>query len=109
VYLDYNDRYTNPKVFVQISFCPGPSQFFPVNFPVLVFIAVAFGTGYVSLGSMLAGISFPLADIFIYHDRHPGKITFALVAALFLLYTHRQNIVRLWKGKENRFRGVKKT
>ena len=77
--------------------------------PVLVFIAVAFGTGYVSLGSMLAGISFPLADIFIYHDRHPGKITFALVAALFLLYTHRQNIVRLWKGKENRFRRVKKT
>jgi len=77
--------------------------------PVVVFVVTLLGTGYVSLGSMLAGISFPLADILVYHDRHPGRIVFAIVAAFFLLYTHRQNILRLWKGKENRFRRVKKT
>ncbi len=77
--------------------------------PVVVFAVTVLLSGYVSVGSMLAGISFPLADIFIYHDRHPGRIIFAIVAALFLLYTHRQNIVRLWKGKENRFKRIKKT
>ena len=77
--------------------------------PVVVFIATVWITGYVSLGSMLAGLSFPVADIWLFHDRHPGKIVFAITAALFLLYTHRQNIKRLWKGQENRFRRVKKT
>jgi len=77
--------------------------------PVVVFAIVAFGTGYVSLGSMLAGLSFPLADILLYHDRHPGKVIFSIVVALFLLYTHRQNIRRLWRGEENRFKRIKKT
>ncbi len=77
--------------------------------PVVVFIIVVLATGYVSLGSMLAGISFPLADILIYHDTHPARITFAIVIAIFLLYTHRQNIRRLWKGEENRFKRHKKT
>ncbi len=77
--------------------------------PVIVFAIVAFGTGYVSLGSMLSGLSFPLADILLYHDRHPGKVIFSIVVALFLLYTHRQNIRRLWRGEENRFKRVNKT
>lgn len=77
--------------------------------PVVVFVFVVFGTGYVSLGSMLGGLSFPLADILLYHDRQPGKITLSVVAALFLLYTHRQNIRRLWRGEENRFKRIKKT
>jgi len=77
--------------------------------PVVVFLIVAFSSGYVSLGSMLAGISFPLADILLYHDRHPGKVIFSIVIALFLLYTHRHNIRRLWRGKENRFKRIKRT
>jgi len=77
--------------------------------PVVVFVVVVFSSGYVSLGSMLAGLSFPLADILIYHDTHPGKVFFSIMAALFLLYTHRQNIRRLWRGEENRFRKKKKT
>ncbi|VAW27471.1 Acyl-phosphate:glycerol-3-phosphate O-acyltransferase PlsY (EC 2.3.1.n3), partial [hydrothermal vent metagenome] len=76
--------------------------------PVAVFLIVTFGSGYVSLGSMLGGISFPLADILLYHDKHPGKVIFSVVVALFLLYTHRQNIRRLWRGNENRFKRIKK-
>lgn len=71
--------------------------------PVVVFVVILFSTGYVSLSSMLAGLSFPFADILIYHDHHPGKVTLAIVAALFLIYTHRKNIARLRKGTENRF------
>ena len=77
--------------------------------PAAVFVIVAFGSGYVSLGSMLGGLSFPLADILFYHERHPGKVIFSIVVALFLLYTHRQNIRRLWRGEENRFKRIKKT
>ncbi len=77
--------------------------------PVVVFAVVVLATGYVSLGSMLGGLSFPVADIWLFHDRHPGRIIFAVTAALFLLYTHRQNIRRLWRGEENRFKRTKKT
>lgn len=71
--------------------------------PVIIFIVVLLSTGYVSLSSMLAGLSFPITDIFVYHDHHPGKVVLAVVAALFLIYTHRKNIGRLRKGTENRF------
>jgi glycerol-3-phosphate acyltransferase PlsY len=71
--------------------------------PVVVFLIVLLSTGYVSMGSMLAGLSFPITDILIYQDHHPGKVTLAVIAALFLIYTHRKNIGRLRKGTENRF------
>lgn len=71
--------------------------------PVVIFIVILLSTGYVSLGSMLAGLSFPFADILIYHVHHPGKVALAVVAALFLIYTHRKNIRRLRNGTENRF------
>lgn len=76
--------------------------------PVVVFVIILLSTGYVSLGSMLAGISFPIADILIYHDHHPGKVVLAVIAALFLIFTHRKNIARLRKGTENRFSYKKK-
>lgn len=76
--------------------------------PVVIFVVILLSTGYVSLGSMLAGLSFPFTDIFIYHDHHPGKMTLAVVAAIFLIYTHRKNITRLKNGTENRFSYKKK-
>jgi len=77
--------------------------------PVFIFIVVLLSTGYVSLSSMLAGLSFPLTDIFVYHEHHPGKVVLAVVAALFIIYTHRKNIARLIKGTENRFYFRKKS
>ena len=76
--------------------------------PVAIFVVIVFSTGYVSLGSLLGGLSFPLADIFLFHDHHPGKVSLAILAALFLFYTHRKNIKRLMKGTENRFSYKKK-
>lgn len=76
--------------------------------PVIIFFLIVFSTGYVSLGSMLGGLSFPIADILIFHDTHPSKVGLAIIAALFLLFTHRKNIQRLLKGTENRFTYKKK-
>lgn len=56
---------------------------------------------YVSLSSMLAGLSFP---VFIYFTDGDFSLRFyfgILVAALFI-YTHRKNIVRLARGTESK-------
>lgn len=76
--------------------------------PVGIFFLIFLSTGYVSLGSLLGALSFPLADLFLFHDPHPGRQTLAVVVTLFIFYTHRQNMVRLWHGKENRFKLWKK-
>jgi len=76
--------------------------------PVAVFIVILLSSGYVSLGSLIAGLSFPLTDIFLFHDPNTGRQILSVVAALFLIYTHRQNIIRLSKGEENRFHFWKK-
>lgn len=69
---------------------------------VLVF-AVVFGLSrYVSLGSICAALSYPLAVLLIFHETSPVKIGFAIVLCLMVIYTHRQNIDRLLKGEENR-------
>lgn len=70
---------------------------------VAIFFVVVFLSRFVSLGSMLAGISFPLVVIFIYNITHPGLVGLSLFASLFLLWTHRKNMGRLLKGEENKF------
>lgn len=76
---------------------------YAVLFSVIIFIIVVAFTRYVSLGSLLAGISFPIIVIFYYHETNPGLIALSIFAALFLLWTHRKNIGRLLKGTENKF------
>jgi len=76
--------------------------------PLFVFLIVIAITKYVSLGSILGAISFPIAVIFIFQITHPGLIGLAVFAAMFILWTHRKNIVRLLKGEENRFSFTKK-
>jgi acyl phosphate:glycerol-3-phosphate acyltransferase len=74
-----------------------------VGISVLLFILVVSLTRYVSLGSILAGIAFPLVVIFYFKITNPGLIVVSIFAALFLLWTHRKNIERLVKGTENKF------
>ena len=59
-------------------------------------------TGYVSLGSMIAAVAFAASAPLLY----PGsRATFyaALVTAVFIIFTHRANLLRLVAGTENRF------
>jgi acyl phosphate:glycerol-3-phosphate acyltransferase len=74
-----------------------------VLFSVGLFLLIIIVTRYVSLGSVLAGIAFPLAVILYFKITNPGLIALSIFAALFLLWTHRKNIRRLLTGTENKF------
>jgi acyl phosphate:glycerol-3-phosphate acyltransferase len=69
---------------------------------VAVFLIVLFATQYVSLSSILAGVSFPIFTIFVCTPKSTIEIYFSLVVALLLIFTHRQNIRRLLKGEESK-------
>jgi len=69
-----------------------------------VIFALAFLlTGYVSIGSMLAGIAFPFLVIFVFNEQTFSLIAFSCIISLFILFTHRKNIQRLKTGSESRF------
>lgn len=67
--------------------------------------ALVFGiTRYVSMGSLTAGLSFPVSVIFFLNEPTLSIKIFAVFACLLLFYTHRQNIKRLCAGKESKTR-----
>jgi len=80
----------------------------PVLISVVVFAVVLVTTGYVSLGSISGGVVFPFFVVFYFKITNPALVGMAVFAALFLLWTHRKNILRLWKGEENRIYTKKK-
>ena len=54
-------------------------------------------SGYVSISSLVASFSLPL---FLLWQEKKGMAILALIIFLFILYSHRENIKRLVKGKE---------
>lgn len=67
-----------------------------------VFLCVFLISGYVSLGSITAGIAFPILLIFFFDTPSVYLKIFSVLVALALLYTHRLNIRRLLKGEESK-------
>jgi len=67
-----------------------------------VFLCVLLISGYASLGSMTAGISFPVLLFFFFETPSVWLKVFSVLVAVALLITHRHNIIRLIKGKESR-------
>lgn len=76
----------------------------------LVFVIVVYLTRYVSLGSMLGAVAFPLQFVFkIWEtDLQNEYLIFGSIVSLILILTHRQNIKKLLNGTENKF-GAKKS
>ncbi len=70
-----------------------------------IFILVVAVTRYVSLGSILGAISFPVAAYFLEIDSNFLSLTMASAIALIVVAKHHQNISRLLAGTENRFGG----
>ncbi|MBI1221632.1 MAG: glycerol-3-phosphate 1-O-acyltransferase PlsY [Bacteroidetes bacterium] len=66
------------------------------------FLLVLYVTRYVSLGSILAAISFPIGLVYIFHEKTPLFIAFAITAALMVILTHQKNIKKLVSGTENK-------
>ena len=73
----------------------------------VLFMLVVAITRYVSLGSILAALIFPVAAYFVEHAKLPSVLLVSAIGALIVL-KHSQNIRRLLAGNENRF-GAKKT
>ncbi len=68
------------------------------------FIITVLLFNYVSLGSMMGGIMFPVSVLFFFRDRYPyhSLAIFSVLIALLLIYTHRSNIKRIIRGEESR-------
>ena len=69
---------------------------------VLVFLVCLLLTRYVSLSSIMAGFTFPLSIIFIFHSPVRSMLLYGMCICILILVTHQKNIERLLKGKESR-------
>lgn len=83
----------------------------------LTFIIVVAITRYISLGSMMAALMYPITlKAFYPHTHHPdfySSLYFiilicSVLTALLVLFLHRENMKRLLDGKENKFSFKKK-
>lgn len=72
-----------------------------------VFIVLVIATRYVSVGSIASAAICPFIAFYLYGDNLPAAIAIS-IAALFIVYAHRENISRLLKHNENRIGSKKK-
>jgi glycerol-3-phosphate acyltransferase PlsY len=69
---------------------------------IAVFLLVFLVTRYVSLGSIIASLIFPLVLIFYNQIQQWPLIVFSVSIPLIIIYTHRKNVARLLQGTENK-------
>lgn len=72
----------------------------------VLFVLIIALFGYVSLGSIVCALAFPVFNVifpFWFSPVPPTAIVFSLLAAVLVVFLHRQNIGRLWRGEEPRF------
>jgi acyl phosphate:glycerol-3-phosphate acyltransferase len=68
-----------------------------------IFIVVLLISRYVSLGSMIAAIAFPLLLLLPrFHPDEPLLIVFGFLLSLMVVLTHKKNINRLLQGQESK-------
>jgi glycerol-3-phosphate acyltransferase PlsY len=72
--------------------------------PLLVcWFVVLLLTGYVGLATMLSGVAL-IAAVYLLEPDNLPLMSFCVVIAVFVIYTHRSNIARMRAGQENRVR-----
>lgn len=74
----------------------------------LVFILIVAFTKYVSLGSVVGGLLYPilLNRIFVFFFDQPldgVQTLISMLLGIFIAFCHRENIKRLMRGEENKF------
>jgi acyl phosphate:glycerol-3-phosphate acyltransferase len=74
----------------------------PLIAVLIVFLGMAAWTRHISLGSIIAAGTFPLAVWLILHGSWP-VLAASIVAAIFIIYKHSSNIARLRAGSEHVF------
>jgi glycerol-3-phosphate acyltransferase PlsY len=73
-----------------------------------IFIVVLLISSYVSLGSMIAAVCFPVVVIGVFKTTAPSLIIFSILIAIMVLITHQKNIERLLRKEESKARLMKK-
>ncbi len=76
---------------------------FPISLLVffLVWVIMIFSTKIVSIGSLLGAVSIPIS-IVVFYSTESSYITFGILIALLIIFSHRSNIKRLINGNENK-------
>src|SRR5579872_1469754 len=74
----------------------------PLAAVLAVFLITVAVTRHISVGSIVGAATFPLAVWLILHPAWPVVIA-ALIAGIFVVYRHKENIRRLHAGTENVF------
>ena len=70
---------------------------------ILIFLLVFAISKYVSLGSMVASLAFPIMlSLGVFGQELPIIIYFGSFLAFLVVFTHRKNILRIFQGTENR-------
>lgn len=73
----------------------------------VIFVLVVAVTKYVSLGSICGALSFAIMKLCI-GGHNSGFYAYLFALALFIVFMHRKNVVRLIKGTENKISSRKK-
>jgi glycerol-3-phosphate acyltransferase PlsY len=69
----------------------------------VVFLLTVFATRYVSLGSILGALAFPIAMRFLYPAIPWPAVAITAAISILIVLKHHENIRRLFSGTENRF------
>jgi glycerol-3-phosphate acyltransferase PlsY len=67
-----------------------------------VFLVVVIATRYVSLGSILAALSFPVSEVWRSGSADLGSLAPVVLVSALIVVRHRENIRRLLSGQESR-------
>lgn len=67
-----------------------------------IFMLTFLLTRYVSLSSLIAGLSYPILMIYVFHTTMPSLIFFSMIITILLFLTHQKNIERLLRREESR-------
>ena len=77
--------------------------FLPMLVAEAVWIVTFYFTRYVSLASLLGAVVLPIAILVWRHDPQSPVFIASVIIAVFVFWTHRENIGRLRRGEEHRF------
>lgn len=77
--------------------------FVPMLIAEVVWIGVFYFTRYVSLASLAGAAVLPVAILALYREPQSPVFIVSVIIALFVFWTHRENIGRLRRGEEHKF------
>ena len=64
-------------------------------------------TGYVGFSTIIGGTALPISTALFYEGGLAAPFgNFSIIICLFIIFTHRSNIIRMMQGDENRFEKV---